>query len=502
MSPVLMRNLVSLALFLLALPLAAQRIDSVAHELPVEAMPPATLDELARQVVAQPLDGRHDERPRHTRRFAAKNTTKPIVADFVTAPTAVAVPFVARGFRSSFDPLPAATAYFYPPDAAGAAGPHHVVGAYNNSLSVQDRNGNQLAFLSIFQFWANGSGIQLGNFVFDPRVMYDAVNDRWVLVMLTDFNEMQGALLVAISATGDPAGVWRRYRVNISSNPSIDLDFTRMAMTADQIVITANEYQNVDILNGTDIFTIAKSSAYSDTQTPVVVKTQPSFREDLTPVSSADTTVRILTEENESILQFELAGGQFIETGSYAPPVPFFIGADACDQLGTSKQLDCGDSLLHNALVRDGVLWVVQKASTIRSVIVVWKIAGTSAKGFVITDPPADDSYPSLAVNRLGAALVGYSTMSTSMYPSAACRYIDPAGNISVPATVKSGEDWNGNFRWGDYSTTLVDPADDTSFWTLQTYGAPAIGSAHISWATWWSYVQVKLPRVRAVRHP
>ena len=502
MSRLPMRNLASLALFLLALPLAAQRIDSVAHTLPVEAMPPATLDELARQVVAQPLNGRHDERPRHTRRIAAKSTMAPVVADFVTAPAAVAVPVVARGFRSSFDPLPAATAYFYPPDAAGAVGPHHVVGAYNNSLSVQDRDGKQLAFLSIFQFWKSETGLQLGNFIFDPRVMYDAVNDRWVLVMLTDFNEVQGALLLAVSATGDPAGVWRRYRVNVSTNPNIDLDFTRMAMTADQIVITAYEYENIAVLNGADIFTIAKSGAYSDTQTPAVVKTQSSFFPDLTPVSSSDTTVRLLNEENENLLQFELTGGHLVQTGSYAPPASFFINSDACDQLGTSKQLDCGDSLLHYAIVRDGVLWVVQKASADRSIIVVWKIAGTSVKGFVIGDPAADYAYPSLAVNRLGAALVGYSTMSPSMYASAACRYIDPAGNVSVPATVKSGEDWNGNYRWGDYSTTLVDPLDDTSFWTLQTYAAPAVGGAHISWATWWSYVQVKAPRVRAVRHP
>jgi hypothetical protein len=497
-----MRNLGALLLFLFALPLAAQRIDSVAHTLPVEAMPPARLDELAHQVVAQPLDGRHDERPRHAQRFAAKSTTEPIVADLVTAPTAVAVPFVARGFRSSFDPLPAATSYFYPPDASGAVGPHHVVGAYNNSLSVQDRDGNQLSFLSIYQFWANGSGIQLGNFIFDPRVMYDAVNDRWVLAMLTDVNEEQGALLLAVSATSDPAGVWRRYRVNISPNPSVDLDFTRMAMTADQIVITADEYYNVDVPNGTDIFTITKSSAYSDTQAPAVVKAQPSFYEDLTPVASTDNAVRILSSDGYSIVALELISGQLVQTANYIPPASFSAGPSNCPQLGTTKVLDCGESMLQYALVRDGVLWVVQRASTQHSAIVVWKIAGQTAKGFVIQDPVADYAYPSIAVNRLGAALVGYSVMTASAYPSAACSYIDPTGKISAPAAVKGGEDWWGNYRWGDYSTTLVDPLDDTSFWTLQTYAAPALRGSHIGWATWWSYVQVKAPRVRAVRHP
>src|ERR1043165_7232659 len=126
MSPFPMRNLGSLALFLLALPLAAQRIDSVAHELPVEAMPPSTLDELARQVVAQPLHGRHNERAHPMGRFAAKSTIEPTVAALTPAATAVAVPFIARGFRSSFDPLPAATAIFYSPHAGGAGGRHDV----------------------------------------------------------------------------------------------------------------------------------------------------------------------------------------------------------------------------------------------------------------------------------------------------------------------------------------------------------------------------------------
>jgi hypothetical protein len=503
MWPVHMRNLGALALLLFALPLAAQRIDSVAHALPVEAMPPATLDELARQVVAQPLEGRHDQRPRPAQRFASKSTAQtPVVADFVTAPTAAAVPFVARGFRSSFDPLPAATQAFYPPDASGAVGPHHVVGAYNNSLSVQDRDGNPLSLLSIYQFWANGGAIQSGTAIFDPRVMYDAANDRWVLVMLTDLNEQQGALLVAVTATGDPAGVWRRYRINVSQDPLVALDFTRMAMTADQIVITADEYWNSDYLNGTDIFTIAKANAYSDTQAPAVVKTQPSSWDDFTPVSSNDNAVRILTQDGGGIVQFELAAGQLVQTASYNPPVSFYVGPSDCYQLGTSKELDCGDSMLHYAIFRDGALWAVQKAGASRSLVVVWKAAGNSAKVFVIDDPVADYAFPSLAVNRLGGALVGYSTMTPSTYPSAACSYIDPTGKISVPAAVKSGEDWWGNWRWGDYSTTLVDPLDDTSFWTLQTYGAPAFHGSHISWATWWSYVQVKPPRVRAVRHP
>ena len=489
-------------LFALAAPLAAQRIDAVPHALPVDELPRATLDELARAVVTPRLGGGHDERPRPVQSLAATRAGgAPVVAEFVTAPNVAATPVVVRGFRSSFDPLPGAAFYYYPPDASGAAGPNHVVGVFNNSVAVHDRNGNQLAFLTIDQFWANGP--QHGSALFDPRVMYDGANDRWVIAMLTDNNEVNGALLLAVSATGDPAGAWRRFRISISQNPAVALDFTRMAMTADQIVITADEWENVSIPNGTDIFTIPKSIAYSATATPVATKTLSTFSTDLTPVSSADNTVRILSNNTEPLVQHELAFGQLVETASYSPPIPFYYGVGDCDQLGTTKTVDCGGLMLHYAIFRDGVLWVVQKGSRARSVIVVWKIAGNGAKVFVIEDAATDYGFPSIAVNRLGAALVGYSTFSASMYPSAACRYIDPAGNVSAPAVVKGGEDWYTNWRWGDYSTTVVDPADDTNFWTLQSYARPPVGIGHISWGTWWAYVQAgRPPRVRAVRHP
>ena len=225
---------------------------------------------------------------------------------------------------------------------------------------------------------------------------------------------------------------------------------------------------------------------------------------DLTPVTSSDARVRILTQDSDLIVRLELLSGRLRETGSYVPSALFDLGPSTCAQFGSTKELDCGDSILHYAFLRDGVLWIVQKVTSLhgRSAIVVWKVAGLGAQLFVIDDAAADYAYPSLAVNRLGTALVGYSILNASMYPSAAYRTIDANGNVSELVTVKSGEDWYSFFRWGDYSTTVVDPADDTSFWTLQSYSTPPFHTSHATWGTWWSYVQVRVPqRQRAVRH-
>jgi len=487
-------------LLLLCTPLFGQRIDDVPHAAAVTEMTPATLDELAREAVMTPL-GEHREKPRGIVAAAKGGPGEAIVADLVSATGAAAAPPVTLGFRASFDPLPSATMVYDPADASGAVGPRHAVGAFNNSLSVHDRGGAQLSLLSIYQFWRE-PGIT-DTLVYDPRVIYDAANDRWVLAMLTDTNVRQGVLLFAVTATGDPTGTWRRFRIPISANPALTLDFTRMAMTLDQIVITANEYDG-DLSTGVDVFTIPKATAYPEGTTPVPTKTRSGALFDITPVASADTAVRILTQEGDAIAQYQLAFGGLLATKRYVPPVSFGTGGAMCDQLGTTRPVDCGDSVLHYALLRDGVLWVVHSATDFsRSQIVVWKISGNAAKAFLIQDATTDYAYPSIAVNRLGAALVGYSMLNSSMYPSAAYCYIDPAGNVSAPAMVKSGEDWYSDIRWGDYSATVVDPLDDTSFWTLQSYGTPAYnGTTHGTWGTWWSYVAVRGPqRVRAVRH-
>jgi hypothetical protein len=50
--------------------------------------------------------------------------------------------------------------------------------------------------------------------------------------------------------------------------------------------------------------------------------------------------------------------------------------------------------------------------------------------------------------------------------------------------------------RWGDYTTTAVDPLNDLDFWTTAPVATSSI------WSTWWSEVRVFVPgRARAVRH-
>src|SRR5436305_8341440 len=98
------------------------------------ALPPATLEELARVQVA-PAAGEHRERPLAPHPLSA--LTNATAASMIAAPQAAAnPPAVKLGFQAVTDPLPGASAGYDPPDAGGAVSAQYVVGAFNDALTV------------------------------------------------------------------------------------------------------------------------------------------------------------------------------------------------------------------------------------------------------------------------------------------------------------------------------------------------------------------------------
>jgi hypothetical protein len=85
-------------------------------------------------------------------------------------------------------------------------------------------------------------------------------------------------------------------------------------------------------------------------------------------------------------------------------------------------------------------------------------------------------------VNRRGDVAVGFASGAASRFQGA--YYTgrlagDPAGTMQPAGTLAAGLDWyvrtftagsTGRNRWGDYTGTVVDPADDCTFWHFNEY--------------------------------
>jgi hypothetical protein len=86
--------------------------------------------------------------------------------------------------------------------------------------------------------------------------------------------------------------------------------------------------------------------------------------------------------------------------------------------------------------------------------------------------------FPSLAANCSGDMVAGFSGSSLTNYIGAFWFWRLADGSTPQhPRVIQAGltrfTDPDGP-RWGDFSTTASDPADDSSFWTVQQYADPA----------------------------
>ncbi len=409
------------------------------------------------------------------------------------ATAAIPAPSIDTAFRDANDSPRA-----FPADASAAVGPHHLVAATNVYVTVHDRTGKSLSSVYVEQFWSDTIG-----FLFDPRVSYDETRDRWVVAMLIDQNLVNAYLLVAVSSSGDPLGSWRRFKIPAmtTNNQLADLDFTRLAVTGDNVLLAAELYQS-NQLTGTEVFVINAFDAF-DSPNPITVSRM-TVTDKVTPVSTTQPSNFFVSPYTGGFVLWRLNGssslayvGKSAQLGAYPTSL---IGR----QLGSNVTFGLFFEFIQSAVMNDGFhIWTAQDFGGTVTITKGDTSGGVST--ITLADPAGKAAYafPSLAVTRDGSALVAYAVFDAGAYISSQCVFIDRAGNVSTPVTIKNGELPYAMSRWGDYTTTVVDPVDHTSFWTLQIYPMqlPNPTFTISVWATWWAHVSNVGKRVHAVRH-
>jgi cysteine-rich repeat protein len=453
---------------------------------------------------------------RHAPATRAGAVERPLPAPAMPAPW---IPFRPRAVvpRVPIGPSPAVSLSMpgvgglasFPPDTQGAVGPAHLVVMVNGDYLVQDRRGRTLAFASLLDFWA-ALGVQD---VFDPQVTYDPGIGRWIATAAAERRTPASSLLIAVSRTSDPIQPWNVYRVDGDPTDAAWLDQPWVAFTASAVVVQANMFTNTDELAGTLILTFDKAALVAGAAAGVLRFRLEDIGNSQHPAVTYDPgidDVYLVQSWNSDTGMIRLyrisgpAGGKLLSPVAFASaPGPWSSnGSMVGRQLGSAAQIDAGDSRMQKVFYRGGTIWAVQSiflpaAAPSRGAVQWWQLAtdGTVLQQGLIDDPAGGHTYafPSLAVNRFGDVLVGYSRFSAAEYASAAYAFrfaTDPAGSMRDDTLLKAGEasyvrtDRNGLNRWGDYSAVVVDPANDGDLWTLEEYARPGD-----QWGTWWGRV-------------
>lgn len=99
-----------------------------------------------------------------------------------------------------------------PPDPTGAVGPNHYVQMINLAYAVYDKQSNLLLGpVDTGTLWSGFPIEDCTDPSGDPIVLYDRLEDRWILTQFTTRGSPYYYNCVAVSQTGDPTGAYHRY---------------------------------------------------------------------------------------------------------------------------------------------------------------------------------------------------------------------------------------------------------------------------------------------------
>jgi hypothetical protein len=386
---------------------------------------------------------------------------------------------------------------FIPPDSMGAVGDEHVVVLVNGRYEVYRKSdGAELASTSLDAFW-QAAGVEPIDNSFDPRVLYDPAADRWYAVSADGAPEPNN-FLFAVSRTSDPTDGWAGFALDSDSTDEVWADFPMLGYDADAVYLVAPMFPVVgpDRPTGSTFVVLPKD----DLLAPAPSVAGATLFERTSLAQSGFQPQAVVNQDGTDVAAKFYAGtltflGQIQMASIDGPPdAPSFDGANFVAIEGASeppdavqpggvRPLDAGDSRFGaNLVLQNGVSWAVQSIGFEGRSAVRWMqidpVADIVLDAGVIFDPALDLTYPSIAVNELDQIVIGMSGSGESVFASAYA-VVGEKDDLGVTsfgellllaagqASYSVGATRN---RWGDYSATVVDPSDPSSFWTFQEF--------------------------------
>src|SRR5882762_7950970 len=395
-----------------------------------------------------------------------------------------------------------------PPDTHGAVGPNHLMTVLNTQVRIQDRAGVVLSTVPMDSFWAS-----LGNpNAFDPKILYDPYGGRWIFAAAANGSSTASAVLIGVSQTSDPTGVWNLFSVAADASHVTWADFTSAGFNKDWIAVNMNMFRVANSsFAQSNIWVFTKASLYNNLapSAPFKLFADTSGSSTLVPVITYDPTldtlylVDVFDSPSGTLRIGTITGAVGAETYTAGTSFPTATSANAwaatgpdAPQLGPAPPIETGDRRMQGCSYRNAFLWCVHHiflpaANPTRTAVQWWQL---TTDGIIQQRGRIDDStgptfymYPSIAVNANNDVLIGYSRSSASQYASANYSFrlcSDVANTLQSDAVLKAGEGpyykigvVSQKNRWGDYSSTVVDPANDLDMWTIQEYAATPAGT-------------------------
>ncbi|MEE4376874.1 MAG: hypothetical protein V2J55_05085 [Candidatus Competibacteraceae bacterium] len=410
------------------------------------------------------------------------------------------------GFNSDDNSTESGGFLFIPPDPIGAAGTNRVIAVVNTMIEARNKSGGLLWRDSLKDFFSPLGTATLGTFTFDPKVIFDHYENRFVVVTLERTEVSEGAasdesrILLAVSKSASPntatAADW--YYHSIDSKISIGAiphwaDYPGFEADEEAIYLTNNMFTfgTSRGFGGVRLWIIDKGTVggfYNGGAAAVTVHnpyttagipatTMPAQVYGASGVGSGIGTFLVSysgisngVDEAVQVVRIddplgESGGPVFIQEFVNIGNIEDFILPELPDaaQSGTNTLIEVNDRRALDAVWRNDSLWLTttilpNTGPDNGQTTAHWIKLNTSAvpagaitlsdQGSIGAEDIATNTYtffPSLAVNSKGDAKFGFSASAATIFPGA---YVagrqagDPAGTVQATETVRAGTDF------------------------------------------------------------
>ena len=399
-----------------------------------------------------------------------------------------------------------------PPDCTLAIGPNHVLVSVNSSLAVHSKSGGPAIFQRTLTQWFGN--IVTGMTIFDPKALYDQHAGRWVvLAVATRSNTQDSLFLLSVSATSDPGGSWRNYKLDAAldgnKKTSNWADFPALGVDSNALYLTANMFAFGGNFQYVKVRVVPKTGPYSGGAAPYF---------DFTRLKNADNSFVFTLQpchtfgapQVEYLVNSAFPSGNYLSVwrilnATSSPTIarsevkisPYSLAPNA-EQKGGNPPLNTGDVRVLHAVFRGDSIWTAfttahtwgagpNRAATqwcqIRAAsasLVQEGIFGAAAYHYF---------YPASCPDNNGNMLIVMSRSGPTEFGSilyTGRRSTDALGTLQASTMLKAGAahyqglDSGGRNRWGDYNGVASDPANARAIWFYSTYA-----STPNVWGTW-----------------
>ena len=378
-----------------------------------------------------------------------------------------------------------------PPDPHGAVGKSHFVQVTNSHVDIYTTTVPPALVKSVKLNTFFGEPILPGggNFLFDPRVVYDPIWNRWIVIATrnaTSAGDTVHKFRLAVSKTSNPTGAYNSYTVNFGGAPFQDGDFwdyPQLGFDQDAIFITGNIFDFSGAYRTTTMISIAKARVYNGLvfSAPIFTGLAPTLAP---PIVQDDNANAYFVAANDGT-SLHLYRGTNLSNPANATlvlqanvAVPAYTVPPNAAQPGTAVLLDTGDGRFVNASSQVGdSLWNVHSIAIGPAGLRWYQIdtegAGANTLkqiGSTFAAGNSSDFNASIAANAFDEAFLNWSSVDAGAGINAQVRFsgrlaTDPLGSIlpglvlfQSPTFYQMFGQTSGTARWGDYSAVSLTP--------------------------------------------